>query len=454
MSKKIIAAVLCAVVIVGGIIGAVAGGKAYSANKASHPQFTETDVAENATFTKKDAEASDKKGFKKVTLDKGEYVDVDFGKNVTFNSVVLKEKGDNVTLFRLYEFKNNKWKKIYEQDRILSYRMCTFEPVIGSKLRLEIVDCKEPVTITDFEAYRLEASKEPVKVSQYLTFGAQDEIIRKRDTHDKGFSDYYNVVTDVIVYGEVAAEKNGDIRFINTEKTFGYNLMALRSIIGERKVNIWLSVEFDSDEKAMKENEDKIVDGIHSIVEKYGLYGVDVNCSRVYKSQKLYGKLAAEIAKQDKMSVTVPTEYIDLPKSAVKAAEFVNVVMNDEADERGDCANIETSTVNAVKALNKAGVDNNKILLGINAYGKFKDETTSYHGNEMKLGKFGKIVKTEGKPDLYIQSYAGARDITKYAQKTGCAGVAIFDAAGDSSYLYPYSLHRAVNEAITGKAFK
>lgn len=444
MSKKIIAAVLAAVLIIGGVIGAVAGGKAYSANKASRPEFTEDNLAETSVFTKKDAEKPLKKaGFADVELSAGEYVDVDFQKNVAFNSLVLEEKGDNVKAFRLYKFEKGEWKKFYEQDRIMSYRLCTFEQVLTNKLRIEIVECDEPVKLENAEIYYLEKSKEPARVAQYLTFGAQDEIIRKRDTHDKGFSGYYDVVTDVVVYDEITVDENGNIGFINTEKTFGYNLMALKSIIGERKVNIWVS--FALPEKIS--NVDEAVKNILGLVEKYGVYGVEFGSN-------LNNKLVKAVAEKTKISVSVTAEDADLSKSVLKAAETVNVVAGSEPDERGDIADIETATVNTVKALKKEGVDMSKVLLAVNAYGMADGEKVNYHGNEMKLGKFNKIVKAEGKPDVYIQSYAGARDITKFAQETGCAGVAIFDAAADSSYLYPYSLHRAVNEVINSVIVK
>ncbi|MGN1347453.1 MAG: hypothetical protein ACI4VI_00790, partial [Acutalibacteraceae bacterium] len=196
-------------------------------------------TCENSDVAKK---LNDGKKLSSVSLSKGEKIDLDFGETVCFDTVALYENGDNCNEFRLYAGNSGEWTLIYQQDRILTYHLCYVEPVCADSLRLEIVDCNSDVRIRELSVYKAEKRTQPVTVTQYLRLDAYDfETLMG----DEGFSGYYDVVTDPILFGEVSIDENADIRFAHSEEFFAKQLASLREIIGERPVRIRCCIVFD-----------------------------------------------------------------------------------------------------------------------------------------------------------------------------------------------------------------
>lgn len=473
MWKKIIAGALCAVIVIG--IGAGAGFYAF-ARKAA-PKFKGENLAKGTILS--DSKAKSLTDFSSLTaykLAKGQSVEFDFGREVTFNSLVLQEKGDNVLKFRLYKQVEGEWEMFYEQDRILSYRLCTFEPVTTQKLKIEMTDCTAPVSLRNAEIYNLPKSDTPTKVSQYLVLGGEGEMAKLRDEKNEGFSGYYDVVTDVIVIGELYLDENANVCFFNGEKVFADNLQALKDIIGDRKVRIWTTMRFDQKGEDGKETLDAtmnfinaksetVAENVKAFTDKYDVYGVDYDWEYPQNRAqwKAYDKIIKETAKVTKVSVAIAPWGSGLSRSAIKNIEHVNIMAYDMFDKRGDHANIEEGGVKAVFKMMCFGYKKEQLLMGIPTYGRTTDGSAyawpCVAGNEEELGKFNSIVKdckftddngVEHTYDGYVQSYAEARDKMRFAQEAGLGGVMIFRAKCDAPYTYEYSIHRAVKNAIDG----
>ncbi len=385
----------------------------------------------------------------------------------------MEESGDNIRLFRLYSFNGTDWDMFYEQDRVAGYRMCTFENITTSKLKIEITDADGTVKLHGLKVYNLPKSERESKVSQYLVMN-EDEIVKLRNEKDAGFSGYYDVVTDVIIISEISLDEQANIIYNKGEQVFAENLQALRDIIGDRPVRIWATVKFDmknsegnNDLNATKDfvngKIDDITKNIAAFVDKYNLYGIDYDWEYPNEGAqwKAYSTILVESAKQFKVSVALPPWGIGLSKEAVKCVEHVNIMAYDLFDDRGDHANIQWGTVTSVKNLLKAGFEKEQLLIGIPTYGRTTDKSGNawpeVRGNEDILGKFNSIVKDypytddngENKTcDAYVQSYSEARDKMAYAEETGLGGVMIFRAKCDAPYTYEYSIHRAIKDAI------
>ncbi|MGN0523898.1 MAG: glycoside hydrolase family 18 protein [Eubacterium sp.] len=469
MFKKILIAVLAIAVVAASIFGV----SAYSFSNSLKPEITEKELSKDALISGNAKGLRGSMPFSCWKVNEGDSAEIDFGKEVTFNTVTLKESGDNIRTFRLYRLNGESWEMFYEQDRIDGYRMCTFEEITTSKLKIEITQCDNTVKLSGLGIYNQEKNEREIKVSQYLTFG-ENEIVELRNNKDQGFSGYYDVVTDVIIIGSVEMDEDANISFPGGEEAFADNLEALRDIIGDRDVRIWSTVRFDRPESEsqssldatkdfINNNIDGIVNSISNFVEKYNLYGIDYDWEYPQKRAqwKAYNLMITESAEKFKVSVALPPWGIHLSKSAVKCIEHVNVMAYDLFDDRGDHANIQWGTIDSAKNLLMAGFEKEQILLGIPTYGRTVDGTAYSwpvaRGNEETLGKFNSIVKNneftddEGNKqvyDAYIESYAEARDKTAYAQEAGFGGVMIFRAKCDSPYTYEYSIHRAVKFAI------
>lgn len=471
--NRAFALVLSVLMAVTNLLGTALGDADLSVRRPSVPIYEEENLALHASFDNKDAEKNltDYYDFTTFTLGEGESIIIDFGKPVEFNSVVLEEHTDNVELFRLYKEVNGEWEMFYEQQRIMRYRLCSFEQTETQKLKLEMVECTAPVELENLEVYNL-TKKEPVKVSQYLTFG---DIVKARDEKDAGFSGYYDVVTDCIVIGQIRLDENGNVTFERGEDFFDENLQALKDIIGDRPVKIWVTVFFgakgqngqsdlDATKDFLNNNLDKIGENIkRDIVDKYDVYGIDYDWEypNARPQWRAYGDLINKTAEFTKVSVALAGWGAGVPFDAVRNIEHVNVMTYDMFDARGDHSNIATGSVDCVKSMLRAGFKKEQILIGIPAYGRDALGTVeawpNFRGNEEELGKFNKIVQDVKVHDkegnlvttvAYIQSYAEARDKTKYAQEIGAGGVMLFQAVCDAPYTYEYSLHRAMNEAV------
>lgn len=452
----------------------VTGGEITSVTQILKPDIDEENLAENATVSLGDGGLVSSSPIHYWKAEAGDTAEIDFGKEVTFNTVVLEELGDHVYLFRLYSYQDGEWEMFYEQDRIMQYRMCTFEEVTTSKLRLEIVEADDTVRLRGMKVYNQAKSDREMKVSQYLVFNG-DDIVQYRDNHDEGFSGYYDVVTDVIVISELGLDSEGNVQYINGgEELFTANLEALKDIIGDRPVRIWATVRFDQKDSEgnnsldatkdfINEKLDVITQNIKAVVEKHGLYGVDYDWEypSTVPQWGAYSKLVVKSAREFKVSVALPPWGIKLSGAAVRSLEHVNVMAYDLFDERGDHANIQWGTIDSVEALMLAGFEKEQILIGIPTYGRTTDSSgnawPTFRGNEETLGKFNSIVhdypytNENGEQvtcDAYVQSYAEARDKMAYAEETGLGGVMIFRAKCDAPYTYKYSIHRAIKDAI------
>ena len=80
---------------------------------------------------------------------------INFNKETTFNTVVLKESGDVIREFSLfYTDKEGNDKFIYKQDLVEGYRYCSFPTISTTSLYVEIKGVEgEAWNINDIEIY-------------------------------------------------------------------------------------------------------------------------------------------------------------------------------------------------------------------------------------------------------------------------------------------------------------
>lgn len=407
-----------------------------------------------------------------VKLSKGEYIDIDFGKEVEFDTVELYESGDNCNEFNIYIEQNGEWELIYKQDRIMHYHLCFVGECKAQNMRFEIADCNKAVKIKELIVSHAEKITDPVKVTQYLRFDVYDfETL----LNDEGFSGYYDVVTDPIIFGEVYLDNNANICFYNSEEYFAKQINNLKKIIGDRNVRIWSCIFFDQADSDGNKNHDstmdfvnnnidKINENIKAFTEKYGLYGIDYDWEYPTSNAqwKAYDLIVEETAKFTKVSVALPPWQIKFSKSAKQAIENVNIMAYDLFDMRGDHSNGYNGGYEAIGKVRDFGFEDSQLLLGIPTYGRTTDKSEyawpTIRDDGKDFGEWGKIVKDypytdadtgEQKTcDAYLNSYAEVRDKTAIAIDEKIGGVMIFRAFCDAPYTNEYSLHRAIGEAI------
>ena len=86
-------------------------------------------------------------------------LEVDFGKELTFNRLLLQEfieKGQRVKQFVVEYFDNGNWQKLDEQTTIGYKRILRFPEVTASRLRIRITDAWEAPCLAEIQVFKAE----------------------------------------------------------------------------------------------------------------------------------------------------------------------------------------------------------------------------------------------------------------------------------------------------------
>ncbi len=115
---------------------------------------------------------------------------LDFGKETIFNRFLIQEYiplGQRVKEFTLEALVNDKWEQIDTQTTIGSKRILRFENVSSKKLRLNILDAKGPLTISNVEVYHAPKLLEPPAIER------SKEGMVSMESFDLGLEIYYTL---------------------------------------------------------------------------------------------------------------------------------------------------------------------------------------------------------------------------------------------------------------------
>lgn len=415
------------------------------------------------------------------------YAVIDFGKEVEFNTVVLKEKTDAVKQFRIYAMSDSGWELIYQQDRIMQYRICYVEQQKTSAIKLEIVDNnnKGNVKISELEVYNLQKQEKEYRVSDYMRMDydketGHNELYSKWDSPD--FYEYFNSITDVIVFGPVSVDDNGDVALSQPQEAFDEGMECLRKAIelSGADVRIWCTVFFDKNNAEgnrdmeatrafLEEKREAMHQSLKAFTQKYDFYGLDYDWEYPNKKAQwdAYSQLLLDTAEYTHVSVALPSYGIRLSKEAVAVVEQANIMLYDMFDNRGDHSNTFSAVYPAIQKVKRAGFADSAICMGIPLYGRatnnsgdswpnYFDGMTDEYGKP--LGKWGNVFhdypyvsedengkKTEYTCDAHVNGFAMVRDKMVAARQLG-VGVMLFRMKCDAPATYEYSLHNAVKE--------
>ncbi|PWG06726.1 hypothetical protein DIS07_02495 [Polaribacter aquimarinus] len=83
-----------------------------------------------------------------------EWLEIEWFKPQTFNRVVLQEKGDYISKYKIQYFENGVWKDIVSGTYCGANKSHDFKAITTSKCRLFIADAKKKPMISEFEIYK------------------------------------------------------------------------------------------------------------------------------------------------------------------------------------------------------------------------------------------------------------------------------------------------------------
>lgn len=428
-----------------------------------------------------------------LTGKEGASFELNFSGVTTFNTVVLKEKGSNITEFsiQIINPETQSYETIYTQDEIGAYRYCAFDKVTTSGIRVLISGATEKYKITDIEVYNInhliDENESDFRVTSYMI---ADRVYDKDNINP----DVFETITDVILFGVNVFDENGQISYqdkeINGEnvpgkQVFDTALANLREAIGGREVNIYVNflgpdAQTDSSDwdEQMNDKGDRhakafksggLAKYIGQFVKDHQLDGVFFDYEFPLKSShaKAYSNFLVEMKKElgDKVLGAALADWnLNLTSKAYDSLDLIEVMAYDLFDERGNHAGFNHS-VNSLASFKKKGIDFAKLDFGIPFYARPKDGGAywyDYKSESAILGKFknysGATTDKNGEAieysdvGRYYNSPQMVFDKTAFAMNYGVGGVMVWHYTCDLPYSDDNSLFRSIGNAVNSRS--
>lgn len=409
----------------------------------------------------------------------GTFIEIVFPEETTFDTVVIKEKDNQIDKFSIWiEDENGEYKSIYQQDRIGEYRYCEIGEHTAKSLKICINSSNEnQYNLKSIDVLNVQNNKnEDFRVTSYLVcqwfYGNENIDVEKMNT-----------LTDIILFGVARFDENGTVYLqnldINGETVSGEVIFKdIIKIIKETNPNAKIHCNIlgpdgdDSDDKerlhsqAFVDNGEALVDNILYLLKSYDFDGIFFDYEYPYAKQSIEDFSNFLVNLDSKIG-----DYIlgaafshwscNISKDAIKVLDRVEIMAYDNMGEYS--AHAEFATVGgamAVKDFIKRGYDLSKCDLGLPFYGRT-------HGGEEAWPSYAQIANDlENNPfknkvpksymngvtdDSIITSFNGVqmiKDKTAFANDYGLGGVMVWHYTCDVEYESDLSLFKAIQTSL------
>lgn len=472
MKKRFLAAMLVIVLILTMslfiLTGCNTGGKT--------ERYQGVDLTEGATITASDSsknasKLTDGSDSTWTTKTLGAYIEVDFGKVVNFNTIVICEPTDKVTLFEIYMFDATigEYKLLYTQDRIDKYRMCAVEDVSSSKIKIIFNKFDKKISISNIEVFNCKDSRQDFVRQSYFSSSIDGTtnlttIQTKKD--DPDFKKSLDVLTDVILIGLVRLTEDATLECAYGIDNIKEDIRILKELTNG-KINVHVTIMtgvksgFKENSKAMvklvKNDIEKFKENLKVFVSETDVDGIDYDWEypQLAWEWNAYSEIliaTKAVINGRQLSVALWPYGVSLSKEARAVIDTVNIMAYDQFDERGDHSSIYECGLGDMEYFLGLGFSKNQLLLGIPFYGRTTDKAGQWPLPDESYGKWNNFKEeytyTDDKgthtSSIYLNGYAMVRDKTALAIAYDLAGIMIFSFTCDLTYSSEYSLHKAV----------
>lgn len=399
----------------------------------------------------------------------------------TFNSIVFKEDGSNITDYELYA----DGEMFYRSDFIGKYKYCSHKTLTASSITLKVVACDKDWSIKDIEVYNIVGSeKQDFEVMSYL-------LVDRAYTLTPKSAALMSHTTQFNLFGSVYLDKDGHLHFQDylfdgksvegrtvlkkaVEKVREYNPSAkiVYTILGNLDINGDGLDTQDRHSGAMGKNANTLVKECLDVMEEYGFDGIsfDYEYPYTHNANTTYGKFLEKLKKAmpDGKSLSAAfsmwnfTSAVGFPLSKLDFLDSIELMTYDGFDDRGNHSAFYKMCAEALYQLDKKGVDMNKVHLGLPFYSRPIDKAGYwgvYADVSQQLGVWGNSIVEDvniGEGEIYQQKcyYNGRQmiyDKTCYALDTGVGGVMIWHYSCDTTDS-ELSLYGAISEAVNSRA--
>lgn len=409
----------------------------------------------------------------------GAFIEVRFAEETTFDTVVLKEKDNQIDKFSIWiEDENGEYQSIYQQDRVGEYRYCEIGEHTAKSLKICINSSNESqYNLKSIDVLNVKENKnEDFRITSYLVcqwFYGNENIDTKK----------INTLTDIILFGVARFDENGNVYLqdldINGEMVDGETIFNdIIKDIKETNPNVKIHCNIlgpdgvDSDDKerlhslAFVDNGDTLTKNILNLLETYEFDGIFFDYEYPYKPESVndYSDYLVKLDSQlgDYILGAAFSHWSsNISKEAIKVLDRVEIMAYDNMGEYN--AHAEFATVGgamAVKDFIKRGYDLSKCDLGLPFYGRT-------HGGEEAWPSYAQIAgDLENNPfkNTVAKSYMNGvtsgdittsfngvqmiKDKTAFANDYGLGGVMVWHYTCDVDYESDLSLFKAVQTAL------
>lgn len=444
--------------------------------KASDANDLAKDAAITASEDKEKISAlNDDSGSAWTASAQGASVEIDFKKEVLFNTVTFKEKTDNVKNFSIHFWDGTEYQLLYTQDRIDKYRMCVVENTKTSKIRIVFDEFHKKVKISQIQVlYQGDYKRSDFKVTSYLNSPMDEKTgktLIQSQQNDEGYTKRFSVLTDVIIIGQVIMNQDGTISVTTGIENFKTDVEILKKINPDMKVRCTIMTglvnnDFKGNNKAMvkfsKNTLEEYKKNLKAFVEETGVDGVDYDWEypQLPHEWNAYNKLliaSKEALNGRELSVALWPYGVMLSKEARACIDNVNIMAYDQFDERGDHSSTYEMGQKTINYFLKHGFSKEQLCFGIPFYGRTADGYGIWPSYDEKYGKWSNYREdfeyqdadgVKQKSTVFLNGYAMVRDKTALALHNDLGGIMIFSSTADISYDNEYALHRAVEEVL------
>lgn len=425
----------------------------------------------------KDAEIiGDLKG---VVGTEGTFIQVSFPEKTTFDTVVIKEKGNQVFKFSIWiEDENGEFVPIYQQDRIGGYRYCEIGEHTAKTLKISIDSANESqYHLKSIDVLNVNNNKkDDFRVTSYLVcqwlYGNEEIDVEKMNT-----------LTDIILFGVARFDENGNVYLqdldingetISGDKIFKDIIADIKSVNPTIKIhcNILGPDGTDSDNKeklhsqAFVKNDSFLIENILNLLDTYDFDGLffDYEYPHKLKSIKDYSDFIVKLdSYMDNYILGAAFSHwsCNISKDAIKALDRVEIMAYDNMTEFNSHA--EFATVGgalAVKDIEKRGYDLSKCDLGLPFYGRthggdeawpsYAQIAPDLENNPFK-NTIAKSYLTGDTSGNIVTSFNGVqmiKDKTAFANDYGLGGVMVWHYTCDVPYEDDLSLFKAIQTSL------
>lgn len=410
---------------------------------------------------------------------RGDSVTFEMESEKTFNSVVLKEKGNDITDYELYV----NGEMIYKSDFIGKYKYCTFKTVKAKSVTLKVVGCDGSWKVTDFEAYNVgKTAKEDFAVMSYLLVDRAYQLTDESAALMKQTTEFnligsvyfdkegYLHFQDFLFDGKSVEGKTAFAKAVDNVRKYNPSAKIVCTVLGNLDIKgDGLDTQGRHNE-AMGKHADTLIEELSEILEEYGLDGIsfDYEYPHTLKAHSTYGKFVEKLKKAMPAGKTLSAAFSlwnltsvgCFPFDKLKYFDSLEIMTYDGFDHRGNHSAFYEMCVNAIYKLQRQGINMNKVHLGLPFYSRPSDKAGywgDYVGVSEKLGVWGNSLKEEitvnGKTYEQTCYYNGRQmiyDKTCYALDVGLGGVMIWHFSCDTTN-EELSLYGAITEAITSR---